>query len=110
MTEINHILLELFCMWEYTAKTNDKKPDFCYGNTPRYACLFNKCPYLSFTSCEDTLCYTNSFSETESDTIVSLGGEMLPDSCNEEDLKLLWKKISKRKIEEAYQEYMKNIE
>ena len=66
------------------------------------------------------MCYIGDSSEAE--TIISLGGEMLSESCDEEKggemlsescdeekARLLWRCISEKKIEEAYNEYMNEI-
>ena len=99
----NHILLEVHCHKE----SNDDSVSCCGEKTPTYRCLLDKCPYLSFTSHENAMCYIGDSSEAE--TIISLGGEMLSESCDEEKARLLWRCISEKKIEEAYNEYMNEI-
>ena len=108
---INHILIELFCRRNYNANSPIEIPSFCESDdcSPKYECLLNKCPYLDFTSHENALCYINEDSETEE--IITLGGDMLLDESNDcEKERLLWKQICLQKIEEAYQMYMEKIE
>ena len=50
------------------------------------------------------------YNNTIAEEIVSLGGEMVPDSCEEAQAQLLWKEIAVKKINEAYEEYMKKID
>lgn len=98
-----HILLEVYCEWE-----NKKELDMCdlpcgekSENLPTYQCLFNRCPYVAFTSCENTLCYIGKNSEAEE--LISFGGEM-----GDTDLEISeWEKICADKINEAYDEYMR---
>lgn len=107
---VNHILIELFCRRNYDANSPIEIPPFCKSDdcSPKYKCLLNKCPYLDFTSHENALCYINENSETEE--IITLGGEMLFDESNDsEKERLLWKQISLQKIEEAYQIYMEKL-
>lgn len=101
---INHILLEVYC--ERADDRSIQCPlDVC---APQYACVQNKCPCLVFTSSENALCYVNEKSET--DIIISLGGEMVPENVEEDMALPLWKEISRKKALEAYEEYMKQIQ
>jgi len=94
----NHILLEVYCTKNYDENIGKDTPEFCCSNelTPRYDCLFNKCLFVSFTSHENALCYVNEKSEAEKIIVLS-----------EEDNLQLWKEISIKKINEAYDCYMK---
>lgn len=95
---LNHILLEVYCTKNCDENIAKEKPIFCSGEfVARYNCLLNKCPFFAFTSHENALCYINENSEAEE--IISLG---------EEDDLLLWKEISKKKIEEAYNCFTKS--
>ncbi len=93
---MNHILLEIFCLKDTDEHADKPLPDFCKcADESRYECLSNNCPYIAFTSCENTLCYINERSEAEE--IVSLG---------EEDDIELWKDISLKAIDKAYKEFL----
>ncbi len=95
---LNHILLEVYCTKNYDENIGKDKPEFCCSNDlkPKYECLFNKCPFLAFTSHENALCYVNEKSEAEK--IFAL---------DEEKNLELWKEISLKKINEAYNDYTK---
>lgn len=97
----NHILLEVCCTKNYDENLSKDKPSFCCSDDfiPKYDCLLSKCPFASFTSHENALCYINENSEAEE--IVAFG---------EEDDLPLWKEISKNKIEEAYDCFIKSKE
>lgn len=102
---VNHILLEVFC-----TKDDDKSLEFCDSKKciPNYECLLKKCPFLSFTSHENSLCYTDENSEVVN--IITLGGEMLTPASHNADVKTLWKEICSTKINEAYQDYMRAVQ
>lgn len=74
------------------------------GKGPNYLCLKNNCKFLDYTTCENTFCYINEKSEMEEG--ISFGGEMIKNNVNEDVDN--WKKISLKKIEEGYMEYMNN--
>lgn len=99
-----HIFLEAYCSfdWEAGAEQRDLPP--CCSSPekgPSYQCLFQGCPYATFTSCENTLCYIGANSEAEA--LISFGGEM-----GESDSEIRkWKEICSVKISEAFDEYMK---
>lgn len=102
----NHILLEVFCTKEYDENLHKETPDFCKSKNyvPQYDCLFHHCPFVTFTSHENTLCYIND--KTEAEEIISLGEEMIPADSKYEKAKLLWQKVSIGKINEAYKTYV----
>ena len=95
---MNHILLELYCLKE--------DGEVCCSNIkgPNYLCLKNNCKFLDYTTCENTFCYINVKSEMEEG--ISFGGEMIKNNGHEDVDN--WKKISLKKIEEGYMEYMNN--
>ena len=106
---INHLLLEIICLKSTIEPTDNTSnntvcPECC---TPNYSCLSQRCPYLVFTSHENALCYVGEKSITEE--IISLGGDMLPCSMEEQTAQKAWQDISCRKILEAYDEYMAYI-
>lgn len=105
----NHILLEVFCSKEYDENLCKEEPNFCQSNDhiPQYECLANNCPYATFTSHENALCFIND--KSEAGKIISLGGEMIPKNQRDEDVKDLWQKIAIDKMNEAYQVYMEKL-
>lgn len=90
----NHILLEVFCSKEYDENLCKAELTFCRSeaHVPQYACLANDCPYVTFTSHENALCFVNDQSEAEE--LISLGGEMIPENQSDADVKDLWRKIA----------------
>ena len=104
---INHVLLEVFCL-KNSMYDELKLPPACENcDGPRYECLFNKCPYVSFTSHENALCYVNDSSYT--DEIISFSEDMVPEGISEPLALDLWRAISIKKIEEAHIEYITRV-
>lgn len=101
---LNHVLLELYCLQDVDTNVNEDRPQYCQSadNSPSYNCLLNGCPYLDYTTCENTLCYINEASEMEEG--ISLGGEMVKDGDFKASLKR-WRDISLKKIQDAYNQY-----
>ena len=102
-----HVLLEIYCTLclsddsvekELTCRTNK--------HTPSFECLSTQCPYVTFTSCENSFCYIGKQSQVEA--MISFGGEMQKgnDARNLHSSIELWKEIATKKIDEAYDEYM----
>lgn len=104
---LNHILLELYCLKDIDENVNADRPQYCKStdNNPAYTCLCNDCPYLAYTTCENTLCYINEASEMEDGIL--FGGEMLKDGDFDASLKR-WREISLKKIQDAYKQYMEH--
>lgn len=102
---LNHVLLEVFCLKNTDANVDAPRPDFCQnkGEYVSYHCLFNKCPYASFTSCENTLCYIGPDSSMEEGIL--FGGDM--EEGNADVGVDQWREIAIAKINEAYEEFMK---
>lgn len=105
---INRILLELYCLKDADSNSELDRPQYCQSaiNKPSYFCLLKNCPFLDYTTCENTLCYINEESEMEEG--ISLGGEML----NGDDFDHLikrWKECSLNAIDDAYERHMKMI-
>ena len=101
---INHVLLEVFCRKNWEKNAEAPYPEFCRneGKYASYHCLFNRCPYLDFTSCADALCYIG----PESDMMkgIVFGGEM---EEGDSDVGVeQWREIAIAKIQEAYDRYM----
>jgi hypothetical protein len=97
--------LEVFCL--KAAEENEGKPLPEYCNAPKvpsYECLRRKCPYLDFTSCENTLCYINERSEIE--TGILFGGDMECEGDNTQNLNI-WKTISIDAVNASYEKYMR---
>lgn len=96
-----HILLEVYCSahWEVN---NSQGCCVSPDRQPSYDCLLTKCPYATFTSCENSLCYIGEDSSARE--IIAFGGEM--ESLNRQDALKIWEQLSKQKINEAYELFM----
>ena len=80
-------------------------PEFCVEqDSPSYECLRRNCPFLDFTSCENTLCYINEKAEMEEGVL--FGGDMETDGDNTRNLEC-WKRISVDAINTSYETYMR---
>lgn len=102
---LNHVLLEIFCLKDTDRNQDKDLPEFCPEVcVPGYHCLQHRCPFLDFTSCENTLCYINEKSEMEAGFL--FGGDMKISENSSEELNL-WKSISVDAVNGAYEAYMK---
>lgn len=107
-----HVLLEVYCGYENRKDKSAKLPEYCrYGvNNPGYHCFANECPFKSFTQCPNELAYVGDYGEVkDGNSYVGFGGEMESyDNDENKRIKLLklWEDISRKKIDEAYDEYM----
>lgn len=95
MNKFNHIVIEAYCRSEI--KRDCPVPNYCdHEGVPTYMCLFRQCPLFDFTSYEYALLYSGKDSDAETD--IALGDDA--------DLEL-WEEICRRKIDEAWEEYIK---
>ncbi len=107
-----HVLLEVYCGFNYSEDANAKVPLFCKNgvNNPGYHCFEKDCTFKSFTKCPNEFAYIGEFGEVQDESsFVGFGGEMDSIDNNELERKKmieLWERICKRKINEAYDEYM----
>lgn len=111
---ISHLLLELFCSygWNDSQEQNQRVPLYCkYGTRkPGYHCMYNNCPFVAYTHTEDAIACTEDCGEVRgNDGWIGFGGDMEPDHLTDtqrlECLKV-WKEICRKKVNEAYEEYM----
>lgn len=108
--KMRHVLLEVYC------ENNISEPPLCckdgIGN-PGYHCLSENCPNVSYTYAPFELAYTGEYGVVpDSNAWIGFGGDMLPidnDDEKEAKLKELWGRICRQKIQEAYEEYMKQM-
>ena len=103
MAELNHIFLEVYCLCNTEENRGKDRPEYCPGRdeeapVPGYLCLCNGCPFWDFTSCENTACFINEHSEMDYG--------ILFDSELEAGKQTVLKEIVKRKIDEAYEEFL----
>ena len=66
-----------------------------------------ECQYFSYAECPNAIAYSSKegLIESEEDWI-GFGGEMFPNNCDEVKCINAWHKICRKKISEAYDEYM----
>lgn len=109
-----HILLEIYCSYNYRKDKSIKPPEYCrYGvDFPGYHCFDNECSFRSFTQCPNEFAYAGEFGEMkDGNSYIGFGGEMEPDDEYDEKerakLLKLWENISKKKIIEAHDEFMR---
>ena len=98
------VLLEVYCRKEKLNNHLECTDCRCLERSPGYDCLYKHCPYVAFTSCENSLCYVNDKSIAQE--IISFGGEMASHPLSVAEGITLWRDISIKKINEAYNEYM----
>ncbi|KWX81028.1 hypothetical protein JI735_02110 [Paenibacillus sonchi] len=108
--KLRHVLIEVYC------ENNTSQPPLCckdgIGN-PGYHCLSENCPNVSYTYAPHELAYAGEFGVVpDSKAWIGFGGDMFPvdkDENKEAELKELWERICRQKIQEAYEEYMKQM-
>ena len=97
MNFMNFILLETYCKKHFQENESKDSPVFCDRNyIPEYKCIANNCPYLDFTSAENAFTYIGKDSSSKEEILLS----------NDADLHL-WETICRKKINEAWEEYIK---
>ncbi len=110
-----HLLLEVYCGFDNCKDKGFDEPSFCkHGvNNPGYHCFDNDCKFKSYTQCPNEFAYVGEFGEViDENSYIGFGGEM--DLTNDNDYSRrkmldLWETICKKKINEAYEEYMLEI-
>lgn len=107
----SQVFLEVYC--GYKNKIDCSIPNFCKKgvSNPGFHCFENECSFISYAECPNEFAYIGEYSEVkDSESSIGFGGEMEPNNFNENERKKLlslWEQICKRKIKEAYGEYMK---
>ncbi|SHH36929.1 hypothetical protein [Tepidibacter thalassicus] len=110
MSYYSHVMLEVYCAYDYKKYKNNHMPSFCKKGIgkPGYHCFENECEFISYTNVSHQISYVGELSEVKTD--IGFGGEMEPTNYDKEQRKKLlaiWENICKNKIKEAYDEYMK---
>ena len=108
-----HIILEVFCIYGIHEEFEYKEPpQYCkYGvPNPGYHCLENSCKYHAFTYAPNEIAFAGEEGVVpDFDAWVGFGGDMESGHLSDEkieELKKLWEEICRKKIREAYKEYM----
>lgn len=109
--KMNHLLLEVYC--DYNKKNKDDKIACKIMNYKiGLHCLQSNCKYFSYTKCPNEIAYVNQEGVTENELcFIGFGGEMDTDNLSERvELLEKWKQTCIKKIDEAYESYMKEKE
>lgn len=108
-----HLLIELYCSYGWNKNKDISIPEFCksgIGN-PGYNCMQYNCPFKSFTYADNEICYAGKLGEVPSSkSWIGFGGDMESQNYDEDENKKLlslWEVICRKKINEAYEEFMK---
>lgn len=108
-----HMILEVHCLYGLgEQEENESVPNFCKRGAGRlgYHCMENKCAFMAFTDAPYEIAYSGHEGVIpDGNALIGFGGDMEPsdyDAHKTEELKNLWEKICRRKIQEAYDEYM----
>ncbi|MBN1054011.1 MULTISPECIES: hypothetical protein [unclassified Clostridium] len=103
--EMKHILLECYCECK---NRNEELPCYKYNNKMGVYCLEHTCKYLSYTESPNEIAYANEHGVVEDELdFVGFGGDMNGNDDNKtKELIEKWNKICRKKIDEAYEEYM----
>ena len=97
MNLMNFVFLETYCLKRFAENDAKEFPDFCTRDCiPGYPCIRNNCPYLDFTSAENAFAYVGKDSSSMEEILLS-----------EEDDLQLWETICRKKIKEAWAEYIR---
>lgn len=97
MNWMNFVLLETYCQKRFAENESKPLPDFCKGDhVPGYSCLVKNCPYLDFSSAENAFAYIGEDSSSKEEILLG----------QDADLRL-WEKICRKKINEAWEEYIR---
>ncbi|MBQ3490468.1 MAG: hypothetical protein IJA86_07755 [Clostridia bacterium] len=97
MNFMNFVFLETYCRKHFAENESKDSPDFCASNcVPCYTCIQNNCPYLDFTSAENAFAYIGEDSSSKEEILLDKDADLL-----------LWEKICRKKIKEAWEEYTK---
>lgn len=108
-----HLLLEVYCSYKWNEEECTHVPEFCKKGVknPGYHCLENECHFTTFTYADNEICYAGESGEVPSDEAwIGFGGDMESQDYNENENKELiskWEDICRKKINEAYEEFMR---
>lgn len=113
MSTYIHILLEVYCKYNWIENNKEPFPEFCERGVenPGYHCLNENCKFIAFTEAPFEIAYAGEKGEVpDGEAWMGFGGDMQPEDANENkinELRALWESVCREKIKEAYDEYMK---
>ncbi|MCR2806844.1 hypothetical protein [Paenibacillus soyae] len=105
--------MELHCLYGIGDQDEvNPVPFFCkYGvSKPGYHWLSEKCGFSGHAPAPLEIAYSGENGEVSPDAWIGFGGDMDPNPYNDKmvsELKETWRNLCKKKVNEAYQEYMK---
>ncbi len=101
--KFKHLLIECYCEEEL-------QQEICNNNFEMGIQCIN-CPQASYVPCPNELALSNNKGVVESvEDFIGFGGDMEPtEICEEEERIRIWRDICKRKIKEAYEEYIRKF-
>ncbi|MEK8018879.1 MAG: hypothetical protein VSS75_018570 [Candidatus Parabeggiatoa sp.] len=110
-----HVIVEIICLFKQ--HENAPIPSFCkYGPKKEgFHCLIGNehklCSYIGFCEAEHEIAYSQEEGEIKrEEEWIGFGGEMEIENYDRNALIELWHNICLTKIEEAYEEYINQIE
>jgi len=83
-----HLILEVYCLYDMPFYDNDDPiPEYCkYGvKKPGYHCMDNRCSRAAYAPAPHEIAYANENGEVPSDAWIGFGGDMEPESLNEQE-------------------------
>lgn len=100
---MKHLLIEAYC------DGNEREDVPCKGGLNiGIHCLL--CPRFSYAECSNELAICGSHGEIGQNDFIGFGGDMEPDNMeNRKECIDRWKEICRKKIDEAYDEYMNKL-
>lgn len=106
---MKHVLLEVYC--DCILEEGNIQPSYCLNgvNNPGSYCFANECQFMSYCDSTNEIAYVDANGYVEDDAWIGFGGDMEPESNDENERSILigkWKELCKKKINEAYEEYM----
>ena len=114
---LSHVILEIVCFFDLDHNSTVTMPAYCHNGTdnPGIHCILNQCPLMGVTDAPYELAFSHANGEiniSDESSWVGFGGDMEPAGISEDTrnrLICLWREISKRKIKEAYAEYIEQM-
>ena len=103
--KMQHLLIEGYCDGK-----KGQKNDSC-KNTLKMGVHCLQCSYFSYSKCPNEIAVTDSEGVVEfQEDCIGFGGDMEPENIKKRDDYIsIWKDICRKKISEAYDEYISHI-
>lgn len=100
--KMQHLLIEGYC----DGKTKDG--DYLCGNTLKLGIHCLRCPQFSYSECPNEIAISDNDGLVEcQEDYIGFGGDMEPEDLEKrDDYIAIWKNICRKKIDEAYEEYI----